>query len=101
MFPGRKLFIAALFSSLLKWRSLILTTSRATFKLRTCTREAVTERRTPLLENPYLYAKLGRVEIFLAHVIVSPVSGPERTYFACRWYAALKAKRSDWWLQYL
>jgi uncharacterized membrane protein len=22
-------------------------------------------------------------------------------YFACRWFAALKAKRSDWWLQYL
>jgi uncharacterized membrane protein len=22
-------------------------------------------------------------------------------YFACRWFAALKARRSDWWLQYL
>jgi len=22
-------------------------------------------------------------------------------YFACRWFAALKAKRDDWWLQYL
>jgi uncharacterized membrane protein len=22
-------------------------------------------------------------------------------YFACRWFAALKAKRNDWWLQYL
>jgi uncharacterized membrane protein len=22
-------------------------------------------------------------------------------YFACRWFAALKAKRSNWWLQYL
>jgi uncharacterized membrane protein len=22
-------------------------------------------------------------------------------YFACRWFAALKLKRSDWWLQYL
>ncbi len=22
-------------------------------------------------------------------------------YFACRWYAALKAKRNDWWLRYL
>ena len=22
-------------------------------------------------------------------------------YFACRWFAALKAKRTDWWLQYL
>jgi uncharacterized membrane protein len=22
-------------------------------------------------------------------------------YFACRWYAALKAKRTDWWLRYL
>jgi hypothetical protein len=22
-------------------------------------------------------------------------------YFACRWFAALKARRNDWWLQYL
>jgi uncharacterized membrane protein len=22
-------------------------------------------------------------------------------YFACRWFAALKARRSDWWLQYI
>ena len=22
-------------------------------------------------------------------------------YFACRWFAALKLKRNDWWLQYL
>jgi hypothetical protein len=22
-------------------------------------------------------------------------------YFACRWFAALKASRNDWWLQYL
>jgi uncharacterized membrane protein len=22
-------------------------------------------------------------------------------YFACRWFAAIKARRSDWWLQYL
>jgi hypothetical protein len=22
-------------------------------------------------------------------------------YFICRWFAALKARRSDWWLQYI
>jgi hypothetical protein len=22
-------------------------------------------------------------------------------YFACRWFAALKARRTDWWLRYL
>jgi hypothetical protein len=22
-------------------------------------------------------------------------------YFACRWFAALKSRRNDWWLKYL
>jgi hypothetical protein len=29
------------------------------------------------------------------------ISGAIVLYFPCRWFAAVKARRSDWWLSYL
>ena len=55
-------------------------------------------RRIPVVHDPAAVPPdfgVGLPGVYLAWVIVVLLM-----YWSCRWYAELKAQRSDWWLRY-